>query len=89
LTTERWRALQWFADHAADINAVMGRRTPSGRMRQLMRREGQLTAERMSFGLQRYVLSDQGKALLASKYKRSPGILPVSDRPTRNDRVAS
>lgn len=33
MTPARWRALAWFNDHGRDVNAVMGRRLPSVRMR--------------------------------------------------------
>jgi hypothetical protein len=44
-TTMRWRALRWFADHAVDVNGVMGRKQPSAWMRRLMIREGQLVTD--------------------------------------------
>jgi hypothetical protein len=70
-TTARWRALRWFADHAADINKVMGRRQPSGKMRKLMIREGQLQRVPVGgFGHAYFVLTEQGWLMLANKHKR-------------------
>jgi hypothetical protein len=70
-TTARWRALRWFADHAADINAVFGRRMPSAKMRKLMMRDGQIMSSDVgSFKHRRFELTAQGRAMLAEKYKR-------------------
>ena len=48
MSPARWRALAWFGDHERDVNAVLGRRLPSVRMRNLMIRERQL--ERIAIG---------------------------------------
>jgi hypothetical protein len=67
-TTARWRALFWFADHARDVNAVMGRKLPSTRMRNLMIREGQVVrVPAGGFGHARFVLTETGGALLESR----------------------
>jgi hypothetical protein len=71
MTPARWYALRWFADHEADINAVMGRRPPSGKMRRLMLREGQAIPIMVgSFGYRRWELTSAGRELLANKRKR-------------------
>jgi hypothetical protein len=70
-TTARWKALRWFADHAADINAVMGRKMPSGKMRKLMIRDGQIASTDVgSFRHRRFELTAHGHAMLAEKHKR-------------------
>lgn len=67
-SSARWTALRWFRDHEIDINAVAGRRRPSSRMWRLMIREGQLDKRPVgSFGHARFVLTDAGKQLLASR----------------------
>lgn len=71
VTTARWRALRWFADHAVDINSVMGRRMPSTKMRRLMIRDGQLKGEQIAFDGKRFTLTESGQALLARKGKRN------------------
>ena len=71
ITTERWRALKWFADHAVDINAVMGQRMPSTKMRNLMVREGELAREPTGgFAHHRFNLTEAGHELLGRKHKR-------------------
>jgi hypothetical protein len=71
-TAARWRALHWFKDHAADVNAVMGRRQPTAKMRRLMIREGQLEAKKLDgFKLQAFVLTAAGAAVEASRRRNN------------------
>jgi hypothetical protein len=70
-TAARWRALRWFRDHVVDVNAVMGRKMPSVRMRNLMMREGQVVRDEVgAFGHGRFVLTARGEELLLLRERR-------------------
>jgi hypothetical protein len=66
ITEQRKRALNWFNDHSQDVNAVLGRKRPTTRMRNLMVKEGQLDAERIAFSQHKFQLTEHGKTLLAN-----------------------
>jgi hypothetical protein len=75
-TTARWNALRWFADHALDINKVMGRRIPSTKMRNVMVRDGQLMCRPAgSFKYHRFELTARGQAMLVGKRKRKKQVV--------------
>lgn len=65
ITEARKRALHWFNDHALDVNAVIGRKQPTKRMRNLMIRQCQLKAQPIAFSQRKYLLTEHGKAILA------------------------
>jgi hypothetical protein len=71
-STGRWKALRWFADHAVDVNDMIGRgRPPTSKMRNLMIREGQLARVPLgSFGHAKFELTPEGCELLANKHKK-------------------
>ena len=70
-TAVRWKALQWFFDHERDSRSVMGRKVPSVYIIHLMIRQGQLGRAETSISyLPNLVLTDKGKADLASKWAR-------------------
>jgi hypothetical protein len=68
VTTARYRALQWFADHERDPLSVLMTEKPSTKMRRLMAREGQVFRVPVGqFNYQRWLLTDAGRAVLATK----------------------
>lgn len=67
----RWKALAWFHDYVFDRNSVMGRPTPTRRMREKMLKEGQIVW--VEGYLKRHpflILTAKGQEILASKHKR-------------------
>ncbi|WLB24917.1 hypothetical protein QIH85_23850 [Bradyrhizobium japonicum] len=70
LTTARYAALQWFADHERDPLSVLMAAKPSTKMRRLMAREGQVFRVPVGqFNYDRWLLTDAGRAALASRPK--------------------
>ena len=70
-TAARYKALQWFLDHEEQgPDAVFNRKPPSGRMRRLMARQGQV--ERLplgQFGYEKWRLTPLGRKALENKPK--------------------
>lgn len=71
ITTARYRALQWFADHERDPLSVLLTAKPSTKMRRLMAREGQVFRVPVGqFNYDRWLLTDAGRAALAARKQR-------------------
>ena len=87
-TAVRWKALQWFFDHEMDSRSVMFRPVPSVYMAHLMIRQGQLGRRCTSITyLYDLVLTDKGKADLASKWtRRANGYVPAKPKGGRRQR---